>query len=152
MPGQVTVGCRIPNGIILRAFKMEPRTELLQGGAIRETSVAVPVGQAVTIAGPGRIDRVQRGPVAAGYALTYNVDADVWEAWLAANKNTALVQNKLIIAHSKQVEVSAEARDNEGRISGLEPIDPQGDRRSPAKRQQMKGGAITAIATADRPG
>lgn len=152
MPGTVTVGCKIPNGIIMRAFKMEPRVELLQGGATRETKVAVPVGEPVTIKGPGRLDRVQRGPVASGYALTFNVDADTFEAWYAAHQHTDMVRNELVIAHAKQNEVSAVARANEGRRTGLEPMDPSGDPRSPKRRQEMNGGAIGELETATRQG
>jgi hypothetical protein len=146
MPGTVTVGCKIPNGIIIRAFRMVPRQELLMGGSTRETKLAEPFGEPIKIVGPGRIDRTERGPHASGYALTFNVDADVWDAWHTANQDTDMIRNQLVIAHAKQVEVSATARANEGRRSGLEPINPHGDTRSPNRRQELKAGAVSEIA------
>lgn len=150
MPGTVTVGCKIPNGIILRAFKLESRQELLLGGGSREIKVAAPHGAPIKINGPGRLDRVVRGPEFSGYALTHNVDADVWDAWKEANKDGELVRNELVIAHAKQQEVSAVARANDTRKTGLEPMDPQGDHRAPRRRQTVKAGAISALETAPR--
>ena len=44
MPGTVVVACKIPNGVILRNFKMEPTQELVMGGASRSLlkSMTVP--------------------------------------------------------------------------------------------------------------
>lgn len=150
MPGTVTVGCKVPNGIIIRAFKLEPRQELLQGGGTRDIKVAVSHGAPIKINGPGRIDRIVRGPESSGYALTHNVDADIWDAWREANKDGELVRNELVIAHMKQTEVSAVARANDTRKTGLEPMDPQGDHRAPRRRQAVRAGAIGALETATR--
>ena len=121
MPGVVTIGCKLPSGIHLCIFAMEPAFEPVLGGGMRETKRAVPVGR-VTIRGTGRASDDPR--VVGGYALTPNVDADVWAKWLADNKDADLVKKGLIFAHAKHDSAEAIAREHKNERSGLEPVDP----------------------------
>lgn len=149
MPGTVTVACSIPAGVFIRAFKMEKTVELVMGGGTRDVEVARNVGEPIRILGPGRLDRPgDRRPIASGYALTHNVDADVFETWIAANRDSKMVQNRLIFAHAKAGEVEAKARAHETQRTGLEPLDPQSDTRAPKKRTETRAGGISAIETA----
>jgi hypothetical protein len=151
MPGFVTVGCKMPNGVVMRGFRMEKRTEPVMGGGTRDVDIAVSTGEFAVIKGTGRLDiGAERGMIASGFALTHNVSADLWENWYAANKDGDMVRNRLIFAHAKSDSVQAQARECEKQRTGLEPLDTAGDARVPKKRQQLKGGAITALETASR--
>jgi hypothetical protein len=129
---------------------MEKRAELVMGGGMREVDVAVHTGLSARINGPGRLDRgLVNHPIAGGYALTYNVDADLWASWLAANKDTDMVRNELIFAQEKLANASAQAKANEPRKTGLEPLNPAGDSRAPKRRLKTQGGALNPLETAN---
>ena len=49
---------------------------------------------------------------------------DLWEKWLSQNKDSMIVKNGLIFAHSDQASVEAEGREKEACKSGLERLDP----------------------------
>jgi len=157
MPGTVTVGCKLPNGLILRVFQMADSQEMSPLG-VRDVKVARDTGKHIRINGnaapKGRSPTDAAGnyiPIIGGYALTHGVDADLWDAWFAANKDTDMVRNGMIFAHAKTSEVEAAARGNEARKSGLEPMDTQGDVRMPKQRTRLSGGSIAPLETA-RPG
>ena len=147
MPGFVTVACKLPNGLLIEEIRMEETQEMVMGGGTRTVKVAVRTGRRVLINGyaapHGRDPRDSSGnsiPIASGAALTHNVDKDVWDNWLAANKDSAMVRTGLVFASEKVAEVKAEARANETQRSGLEPMDPQGDVRSPNKAKKVGDG------------
>lgn len=121
MPGTVTIGCKLPSGVHLNIFTMEDSQEPIMGGGWRVIKKASFAGR-VTIKGVGR--RVDDPRVVGGYALTPNVDADVWAEWLKQNKDSDLVKNRMVFAHVKQAEAEAQARDQQSLRSGLEPVDP----------------------------
>jgi hypothetical protein len=68
--------------------------------------------------------------VSGGYALTPGVSKDFWERWLEQNKDTPLVQNKLIFANTSVEDASAKAKDFQKNRTGMEPVDQD----SPRKR------------------
>jgi hypothetical protein len=151
MAGFVTVACKYPPGVIIRGFKMVPRQEIIMGGQTRDIVEAVPTGEIFVIKGPGApFGQSPKAPVSSGFALTANVDAAVWEQWLAQNKDSELVRNGLIFAHAKPAELDAVTRANETRRTGLEPMTPDGDPRMPKSRTQLAGGALSGLETAAR--
>lgn len=101
MPGTVTVACKIPNGLHLD----------LKG---RER---------VTVRGPA-FKWGEPNPAIGGYALTHDVDADYWAAWLAAYKDAPFVKNRHIFAYPKIADATAAAVELQDEKCGLEPIDP----------------------------
>jgi hypothetical protein len=139
---------------------MVPITELVMGGGTRETTIARTTGRRVVLNGvaspPDKDRRDVCNPevpvrMAAGYALTYNVPLDIWNNWLHYNEDSDVVVNKMVFASPKMVEVIAEARANEGRRSGLEPMGTQGDPRMPPRKPvQMAGGVVGSLETLDR--
>jgi len=161
MPGVVTIACKLPLGIVMQEFRMMPEREQTPMG-VRETTVARPTGKACTINGnaaaPGK-NRLDPSGVPVhitqgGYALTPNVDADLWESWLSHHKDHPMVVNRMIFA-AKGGDVNAISRENDARRSGMEPMirptetAPEGDPRAPAKRQRVGDGrAVSAVATA----
>jgi hypothetical protein len=74
-----------------------------------------------------------RPQMAAGYALTFGVDADFFEQWLEQNKLTDMVRNKMVFAQEKVEDAKAEAVENKSRDSGFGPLRPDNDKRMPKK-------------------
>ena len=92
----VTVGCKLPHGLVLELGGVE-----------------------VTING------VNSSLIVGGFGLTEGVDAAFFDAWMSANKHTAIVKNELIFAQSKTSEAQAEAKDKAANKSGLEGLGKQ---------------------------
>lgn len=120
----VTVACKIPNGLILRLFKMEDAQEPMFGGGFRKVKRAAQVGQTVTINGPALPKGARAIFAPGGYALTPNVPKDFFEQWLKQNHDHEAVVRKLIFAQVAHDDVAAEAEEHSKVKSGLEPLDP----------------------------
>ena len=128
----VTVACKIPNGLYLRVFEFVDHDEPVLGGGIRTVKTAVPKGEKVLINGPAVPFGVHpKHRIEEGYALTYNVDKELWDLWFEQNKDTDIVKNKLIWASEKPDNMRGFARENAARLSGMEPVTPGNDYRVP---------------------
>lgn len=123
--GTVTVGCKLPNGYIMRIFDMVDMAEPIPGAPAKTFKRAVPNEKQYTLRGNrvpfGMMPRYQ---IIGGYALTPGIPADVWDKWLSQNKDSDLVKNNLIFAHEKVENAAAQAKDQATVRSGLEPINP----------------------------
>jgi hypothetical protein len=97
--GKVVIGLKVPNGIRLGEY-------LIHGFAHAPGSEV-------------------KHPIACGYALTADVDEDVWNAWLKANADSYLVQKQLIFAEHGMGNAKNKARSLLG-VSGQEQGTPQG--------------------------
>jgi len=114
--------CKMPGGIILRAGEWYTRTEGGVGGVVREVKEWRQTKEAFTVAGPAvPYGQHAKVPVVGGYAMTVGVPRDLWEAWLADNKESQLVKNNIIFA-SPKVDYAGKARELEGTKTGLEPL------------------------------
>lgn len=118
----VTVACKLPNGIHLEAFNMVPMTERTMAGNTIETKRAVSAGR-FTVKGVKR--RSDDAGLALGFALTHGCPKDLWDSWLAANKDNPIVVNGIIFAAGGTNDVRAKAKDHEGIRSGFEPLNPK---------------------------
>ncbi|EAA3939250.1 hypothetical protein DOR63_23755 [Salmonella enterica subsp. enterica] len=98
MAEMVTVGCKLPNGIVLEVGQ-------------KRVQVAGWRNNAVKIVG--------------GYGLT-QVEKAFWEAWLAEHSQQPYVENGVIFAQDKVNSAAAQATEQETVKSGLEPL-PQKD-------------------------
>lgn len=98
MSTPVTVGCKLPNGLVLKVGKAE-----------------------VTIKG------ANDSRIIGGYGLT-TVPSDFWEAWLAEYKDSSLVLNKIVFAQSTTAKAEAQAKEQEGVRTNLEPLKTDADR------------------------
>lgn len=123
----VTVGCKMPNGLILRIFTMAEKNEQVMGGGSRKIKEAVEVpGKRVVLNGFSHPQNAApRARIAGGFALTMGVDKEFWDTWLAQNKDTDIVRNGLVFAHEKVENTTAEAKDKQTLRSGLERLDPK---------------------------
>lgn len=122
----VTVGCKLPHGLVLRTYRMEKTQEAVFGGGTRESTIAVATGEQHTITGVARApgqDLPQQ--VVGGFALTHGVPADFMELWLKQNADLPAVRNGLVFCHSQAASATSMAREGKALTSGLEPIDPK---------------------------
>ena len=119
----VTVACKVPNGLVLRAFKMYEEHEAVMGGGSRKFEMARTAGDPFKVNGPAPMSAMPQFDMPGGYALTPNVPADLWAAWLEANKDSAMVKNKLIFATATPEAASKQAKEQESVKSNLEPLD-----------------------------
>lgn len=122
----VTVGCKLPNGLILRNYRMEEFNEPVMGGGSRKGKRAIQVGGDVKLRGFS-VPVLGKAPagheLAGGHALTHGVPADFWEQWVKDNKESPLVKNGIVFAHAEAASVVAFANEREREMVGLEPLD-----------------------------
>ncbi len=121
-----TVGCKLPNGLILRLFEMKESAEPMMGGGYRTIRKAEPLPEEIFINGNSHPQN--RGPncqMAAGAALTIGVKKEFWERWLEANKDAMYVRNGLIFAYERTEDAIAYAEEHVGVVSNLERLDPE---------------------------
>lgn len=133
--GKVTVACKMPHGLILRAF--EEYDDLIpvlgHGGTVRvEKRYREIPGKRVMIYGTAVVFGQQpKTRIVGGYALTEGVDKNFWDAWLAANKDLDLIKNRLVFAYDTTERAADAAKEHRSTTSGLEPLKPDNDPRRP---------------------
>jgi hypothetical protein len=142
----VTVACKVPNGLLLRVFAQHIYDDPQQDGTTKKVKSWRPIpGVQFAVKGPWAASAGQafmRGNSAVaellpgGYALTHGVPKDIWDRWLAQNKDTPLVQKRIVFASPSMAQATEDAKDPDARKvkSGLEPVDQD----NPAAR--MPGG------------
>jgi len=135
---KISIGCKLPNGLRLRNFRMIESSEPIAGGGRRTMQVAEHIGEDILLHGTATPFGVApKCLIVNGYAITTGVDKDAFDKWMADNKDTAFVRNKMIIAHTNVDYVAGEAKENEKRASGMEPLDPVQDPRRPRPRSEL---------------
>lgn len=101
----VTVGCKLPHGLVLQ----------LQGNKQRVTLRGANSNTVVGVDG-----KVVRG--SCGYT---QVDSDFATAWLKAYAQTTMVSKGLIFIEKSQKDAAAHAAELEPEKTGFEPVDPE---------------------------
>lgn len=99
MMSTVTIGCKYPTGVLLQ---------------VGSTTFPINGSNSSEIFG--------------GHGITDDVPKELWDAWLAENKNHDLVTGGFIFAHESRKEVKAEAKEkatNKTKAEGL--AKPAGD-------------------------
>lgn len=149
---KVTVACKVPLGVILHVDTRIERVIETNAGArtvqeyARGSEQVQILGPAYPVGTPPDGFR-DKPPIAGGYALTQGIDKDFWDRWWADNadprcdaaemehKNgcrcTAIVRSRMIFAYESIEDTRAAAKEGKDLQSGLEPIKPDGDYRSP---------------------
>jgi hypothetical protein len=121
----VTVACKVPNGLLFRIFKMVPAREQTPSG-YRDIERAEQVGDTTKINGPSvPFGKVREYAIIGGYALTPNVNKELFDAWLEQNADHPAVKAGLIFAHAKPGMVTDRAKEQKALLSGLEPLNPE---------------------------
>lgn len=126
MPGTLTVGCKLPNGLVLQVFDMEEHAVPVLGGGTKMEKRAVPAKAGMRLKLNGWARRPNdpfRHPIMHGVALTHNVDADFFNEWLRQNRDSDVVKNGVVFAATKDSEVAAQAKDKATLRSGFEEVD-----------------------------
>jgi hypothetical protein len=156
---KVTVACKMPNGIILRGFDWNTEDVPVFGGGVKQQKVARPNGTQALINGARfPFGEAPAYAIVGGYALTPNVDAELWDLWFEQNKNSDLVKNKQIFAYEKPEMATDAAKEHKAVRSGLEPINPgvtkdakgkerPADSRMPRGTPQITGAVTESLAT-----
>lgn len=133
----VTVACKIPAGIDMQLCKKVVYWQDTPTGAVQRDRFDR-FGQIYSVRGPAYpVGQPPEGFPAApqivgGYALTPGIPADFWDAWAEQNARSSFVVEKMVFAHSSRTDhAEGQARDNADLKSGLEPLNPKGDRRIP---------------------
>lgn len=117
----ITIWCKHAPGIMLRAGEWIERSEGSVSGAVR-TVREWRATASFTVAGPARrFGEDHTRLVVGGYAVTHGCPRDLWEAWLADNKDSALVRNNIIFA-SPKTDDAGKAREYASVRTGLEPL------------------------------
>lgn len=119
----VTVACKIPNGLRLRLYKEMIKSEVVVGGGVREVKQFFPDPNVkeVVLQGFSHPQNVQPATaIIGGYALTYNVDKQFFDAWMAQNKDAPYVKQGLVFADVKDANVHAQAKEKASIVSGYE--------------------------------
>lgn len=125
MAGKVSVGCKLPHGLVLRVFNMIERDVPVMGGGSRTEKIAEQRAETATVHGWAHAQNAAPNcTIIGGYAITDGVDKDLWELWLSQNKNSDMVKAGLIFANEKSDSVSGKAKDGKDVRSGLERLDP----------------------------
>lgn len=91
----LNVACKLPNGLVL---ELGDKRVILKG-----SNSSLIIG---------------------GHGITEGVDADFFNAWLAAHQDLAFVQEGFLFAHEKANNTAAQAKERADVETGLEPMDP----------------------------
>lgn len=136
---KISVGCKLPNGLRLRNFRMIESSEPMMGGGRRRIEVAEHIGEDIILHGTAvPFGQTPKCLIVDGYAITPNVDKDAFMLWLKDNANSPLVKNKVVIYHEKTDHVTGQAAELTKLRSGLEPLDPVNDPRRPRPRAELE--------------
>jgi hypothetical protein len=125
MPGTVTIGCKIPQGIVLNIYEWETVSVPVMAGGFKEVKMSRGLPWRHVLNGPARkIGQDVPYQIIEGAALTHGVDADNFAIWMEQRKDTDMVRNGLVFAQIRLGDVIAQAKEHRGEKSGYEPIDP----------------------------
>lgn len=121
----VYVGCNLPNGLELQLYEMKDQPEMTPQGP-RTVKKAFKTGTARKLNGAARRFGAElEYTITSGYAVTL-IPKDLWERWCEQNADSALLENRGLIAGADLAEVQAKAAAcrQDKIMSGMEPINP----------------------------
>lgn len=134
---QVVVACKIGVAYIdLQLSKPNKVWENTQTGP-REITIYQKFGNIVRIRGTAYPRGTppegfpEKPVIVAGAALTFGVDKEFWDEWVKQNHLNPIVMNGMVFAHVNIDHVKGIAQETAERKSGLDPVNPKGDKRMP---------------------
>lgn len=161
MAGTVSIACKVPNGLLLRLFDMVEVDVPVMGGGTKTVKEGRPRARAdgqeinIKINGPATPFGVApKCLIVGGYAITPNVDADIWAEWLSQNKSSDMVKAHMIYAHEKPEYANKMAVERKELQSGMHPLNPErtiknGESVPVDPRYPRRKGGVGAIETND---
>jgi len=122
----VTVGCKMPGGLLLQLTKGYEENEPVMGGGSRKVTVYRRDGEKVKLNGCAvPVGAPQpRHMIIGGYGLTPNVKADFINEWMRQNADSKLVKNNLVFIAASRDAAESKAEEQAAVKSGMEPLDP----------------------------
>lgn len=146
----VTVGCKLPSGIVLHLDDMiDYRIPMPGGGSItekrsrRRPDTFTLNGSAIDlakIASTGSVPHLVIG----GYGITSGIPRDFWERWFAANEQTEIVLKKIVYAESNEMRARSFAAEHVEIRTGMEPINPDEPGRFSTEARKIQRGTTSA--------
>jgi hypothetical protein len=125
MAETLTIACALPHGVVIHEEREDTYQEPILGGGTRDVKRFLPTGRTATVQGVARdLSKPSDVRIEGAYALTYGVDADLWEGWAKTRRDLPMFKNGLIFATAKANDVHAKAREAGNVRTGFEPIDP----------------------------
>ena len=125
MATTVTVGCKLPHGLVLQLQQGYQATIEGPQGSQRQVTKYTKAGKEVVIKGNAiPAGEAHDKTIVGGFALTYGVDAEFFAEWMLQHSEFPAVVNGLIFAHEKPQVAEGEAKNARDIVSGLEPINP----------------------------
>jgi hypothetical protein len=123
----VTVGCKLPNGIVLRLHDVVEQTIVVNGQVIHEKLAQQRPGEFVLNGSAINMNAMAAGlvpdyPIVGGCGLTFGIPRDFWEEW--EKQNPDLVNRRIVFAQGSEQRARDHAREITSVKSGFEPIDP----------------------------
>lgn len=137
----VTVGLKMPNGLILRLFRKESVTEATPSGP-KSFEQFVPNLDAPTVElkgyGGAAFGIKQDHRIVGQYALTHNVDAEFMAEWLKQNNKHDVVLNKLIFVQADESDAAAQGEEQRAVWDGLNPLRMHSTKKDPRVPRKLK--------------
>lgn len=122
----VTVGCKLPAGLILRVFDMVDTPEPVMGGGTRMSPMARELPQRIELKGYAvPFGQPVNRPIFGRFALTNNVPRDFFELWLHQNKDTEIVKNGLVFMEDSEDAARDHAKEFKTLRSGFEALNTE---------------------------
>ncbi len=147
----VTIGCKWPNGFVMRLYDFEEVEINVQGRIYKENQAALnPEYPEYTLNGFSIDLGAMAGGIApgheivGGYGLTHGIPRDFAEAWFEQNKLAPFVKNGIVFMQGNEQRARAHAKEYRGLQSGVQPLDPS----NPAERAGLKKGSIVKASEA----
>ena len=131
-----TVALKMPTGLVIFEEVSVDFAEPAPAGSITRKRWE-PTGKRVTLKGFAMpFGEAPRHDISGGYGLTHGVDTSFMLNWLEQHKDDDIVKNNLIFIADSAHYAADEAKEKQEIKSGLEPINPSGDPRTPKNVQK----------------
>lgn len=129
MTATVSVGCKIPCGLVLRLFEMRDVDQQFSlGGEVGVRTIRQAFareGVEVTLKGFARqVGKDSPHEVFGGAGITHGVDEEFFDEWLRQNASSDIVKKGLVFAQARPHELTAQIKDHVTLKSGMESYDP----------------------------
>lgn len=119
MGNRISVGCKLPQGLILEMGYSIEGGNVVQGPDYQRVALNG-ASQHSTIVGTLR----SPSPTDLRPGITNGVDEELFDAWVKQHANTNIVKNGLIFKAKNAAEATAMANDLTKKKTGFEPVDP----------------------------
>jgi hypothetical protein len=142
----VTIGCKVPNGIVLKLYDMVTVETTVNGVVIKEKQALLREGEQEYTLNGFSIDlgKMAGGippehQIIGGFGLTTGIPRDFAEEWFKQNAQAMIVRNGLIFMEGTENRARGHAKEFASLQSGLQPV----DQNDPSTRAGLRKGTIT---------